>query len=288
MKKYTFILCAFLIFFVFYCLFVLANPIHVKDYIADKFSTTFILYLSSLEELDEAEKEFIDLLEQLAPEEQTLYAKRVYKEGFNSQMITEIKEFLQKEDSKHSEEYVLDAFYWGMNREEAEQLLQGKEYKTTRIIHSGKTSVNGEKKDYTINLDGFYYQGKVSQIDMRILLKFYEDRLVGVSFILPDDIYDNLNNYIISYEKLKKDLVEKHHKPHDERIVWSNDRYKNTPEKWGLAIKKGELFYISRWDTPKTTIELGLMGRKNKIHFFYSCESKEYEEIEKGLIESFK
>lgn len=55
------------------------QAIDVKDYIKDKFSPIFSFYLSSLEELDQYEKEFIDLLQELPEEEQEYYAKEVYK-----------------------------------------------------------------------------------------------------------------------------------------------------------------------------------------------------------------
>ncbi|GAI57238.1 unnamed protein product, partial [marine sediment metagenome] len=58
-----------------FCLTVSSSQtINVKDYIKDKFLSAFILYLSSLEDLDSYEKEFIDLLENLPEEEQEYYA----------------------------------------------------------------------------------------------------------------------------------------------------------------------------------------------------------------------
>ncbi len=42
-----------------------SETINVKDYIKDKFPSIFSFYLSSLEDLDSYEKEFIDLLEKL-------------------------------------------------------------------------------------------------------------------------------------------------------------------------------------------------------------------------------
>ena len=69
-----------------------SGAIDVKDYIKDKFPSIFNFYLSSLEELDSYEKEFIDLLQKLPEEEQDYYAKEVYKNGFSLELLEEVKE----------------------------------------------------------------------------------------------------------------------------------------------------------------------------------------------------
>lgn len=76
-----------------FCLTVsFSQTINVKDYIKDKFLSAFILYLSSLEDLDPDEKEFVDLLENLPEEEQEYYAKEVYKNGFSLELLKKVKE----------------------------------------------------------------------------------------------------------------------------------------------------------------------------------------------------
>ena len=69
-----------------------SQTINVKDYIKDKFPLIFSFYLSSLEDLDSYEKEFIDLLQELPKEEQEYYAKEVYRNGFSPELLKSIKE----------------------------------------------------------------------------------------------------------------------------------------------------------------------------------------------------
>jgi len=69
-----------------------SKSINVRDYIKDKFPSIFSFYLSSLEELDQYEKEFIDLLQKLPEEEQEYYAKEVYKNGFSLEFLEKVKE----------------------------------------------------------------------------------------------------------------------------------------------------------------------------------------------------
>jgi S1-C subfamily serine protease/Flp pilus assembly protein TadD len=92
MKKIvTFLLIVIIIIGLFYSISA-SQSISINDYIKDKFSSIFNFYLSSLEDLDSFEKEFIDLLEKLPKEEQEYYAKEVYKNGFSPELLKEIKD----------------------------------------------------------------------------------------------------------------------------------------------------------------------------------------------------
>ncbi|GAG85356.1 unnamed protein product, partial [marine sediment metagenome] len=77
---------------VFSVLVLASNTINVKDYIKDKFPPAVSLHLSSLDDLDSYEKEFIDLLEKLPKEEQECYAKMVYEYGFYREILEVVKE----------------------------------------------------------------------------------------------------------------------------------------------------------------------------------------------------
>jgi len=93
MKRNIFIwLIAMSILIVFSTLVFASDTINVKDYIKDKFPSIFSFYLSSLNDLDSYEKEFIDLLQKLPEEEQEYYAKEVYKNGFSLELLENAKE----------------------------------------------------------------------------------------------------------------------------------------------------------------------------------------------------
>lgn len=92
MKRNIFILLIIAsILIVFSTLTFASQTINVKDYIKDKFPSIFGFYLSSLENLDSYEKEFIDLLQKLPEEEQEYYAKEVYKNGFSLELLEKLK-----------------------------------------------------------------------------------------------------------------------------------------------------------------------------------------------------
>ncbi|MBA7535700.1 hypothetical protein ES705_27958 [subsurface metagenome] len=69
-----------------------SETIDVKDYIKNRFPSIFSFYLSSLEDLDPYEKEFIDLLQELPEDKQEYYAKEVYKNGFSLELLKNVKE----------------------------------------------------------------------------------------------------------------------------------------------------------------------------------------------------
>ena len=101
MKKNVFILSVVLCILIVSSTFVSASgTINVKDYIKDKFPSVFSFYLSSLEDLNQYEKEFIDLLEELPEEQQIYYAKEVFQNGFSLELLNNVKEYKKIEDAK--------------------------------------------------------------------------------------------------------------------------------------------------------------------------------------------
>ena len=93
-------LSLFLITFMLFCVILLntsfifaSETIKVKDYIKGKFPIIFSIYLTSLGELDEFEKEFIDLLQNLPEEEQKNLAKEVYNDGFTLEILEKVKKW---------------------------------------------------------------------------------------------------------------------------------------------------------------------------------------------------
>jgi len=93
-------LSLFLIIFMLFCVILLNTSFifssetnKVKDYIKGKFPVIFNIYLSPLGELDEYEKEFVDLLQNLPEEEQRNLAKEVYDNGFTLEILEKVKKW---------------------------------------------------------------------------------------------------------------------------------------------------------------------------------------------------
>jgi len=80
-----------------------SQTINVKDYIHGKLSPIFSFYLSSLEDLNQYEKEFIDLLGELPEEQQIYYAKEVFQNGFSLELLNNVKEYKKIKDAETGE-----------------------------------------------------------------------------------------------------------------------------------------------------------------------------------------
>ena len=90
-KNVSILLIVMGILIVFSTLVFTSETIDVKDYIKGKFPVIFNIYLASLGDLDEYEKEFIDLLQNLPEEEQKNFAKEIYDNGFSKEILEGIK-----------------------------------------------------------------------------------------------------------------------------------------------------------------------------------------------------
>jgi len=81
-----------------FCMTSYSSTINVKDYLKEKLPTIFSLYLASFEDLDQYEKEFIDLLEKLPKDEQGYYAREVYRNGFSLELLDNLKKWKKTEE----------------------------------------------------------------------------------------------------------------------------------------------------------------------------------------------
>ena len=91
MKRNLFILLTIVGILIIFSTLIYASGIDVKDYIKGKFPVIFNIYLAPLGELDEYEKEFIDLLQKLPEAEQKSFAEEVYNNGFSKDTLDKIK-----------------------------------------------------------------------------------------------------------------------------------------------------------------------------------------------------
>ncbi len=121
--------------------------LQLREYLEGKFPSIFIIYLASLEDLDEYEKEFIDLLEKIPAAEQRVFAREVYENGFSLELLERLK--LKKEPKRVVKPF-LKVAYPGGDR----QIIRGNPifvFGCTTPSAEVKVTVNGvevEKFDY--------------------------------------------------------------------------------------------------------------------------------------------
>jgi len=201
MKKNITCLLLITIIISIFCLSLTVNSsqtINVKDYIKDKFPSIFSFYLSSLQDLDSCEKEFIDLLQKLPKDKQEYYAKEVYKNGFSPELLKSIKEgkiftteelFEQWNKGKKDSDYAYEAY------NQAKIFIDKKEYKKALpyLEIAIKTDISSLKAWAYFNI-GFCYDK----------LKTYAKAIeayIQVIHINPDDAIAHCN-LGFSYDQL--------------------------------------------------------------------------------------
>jgi|AntAceMinimDraft_16_1070373.scaffolds.fasta_scaffold01623_2 uncharacterized protein with von Willebrand factor type A (vWA) domain len=171
MKKDFFILLIIVSILILFPTLIFASKIiEVKDYIEGKFPTIFNIYLSSLEELDQHETEFIDLLEKLPKEEQKYYAKEVFQNGFSLELLGNIKESKKIETPELDQDKV---------KEKQESSSEKNEEKLTEDLNSpikkDKTTINLERswsddKEFVIGMKATNIREKENKIQADVVL----------------------------------------------------------------------------------------------------------------------
>jgi|AntAceMinimDraft_9_1070365.scaffolds.fasta_scaffold32210_2 type VI secretion system protein VasI len=147
-----------------------SETIDVKDYIKGNFPVIFNIYLAPLGELDEDEKEFIDLLQNLPKEEQKNFASEVYENGFSREILESCRESIiakEEEFEPEIEEEVINIGKWICNR--GIDPIDDTEITTFALYSDSGESVSGKP----IRLVLRYQSGKKSG-KTRLYINWYD------------------------------------------------------------------------------------------------------------------
>jgi hypothetical protein len=143
---------------------------------------------------------------------------------------------------------------WGMSQEQ--------------VIAAEKTEPAKETENtlaYPIKIQGKNYL---------LMYLFVNDKLAKSAYTLLDN-FTNKADYMVEYEKIKNLLVKLYGTPADDGKNWKDDTYRDNPERWAMAIAKGELEYRAEWQTDKTAISSNIYGNNYDINLIIAYESKE-------------
>ena len=108
------------------------------------------------------------------------------------------------------------------------------------------------------------YAKKISNMDCMVGYVFADNKLAKAkySFIAR---FDDKNQYIHNYNKIKDILMEKYGDSENEKILWKDKRYKDDRADWGMAVGLGHLELNSLWQDAETKIQLRLHGENGRI-----------------------
>jgi hypothetical protein len=102
------------------------------------------------------------------------------------------------------------------------------------------------------------YQGKVAGKPCYVSYTFADDELVRGRYTLIS-AHDNENQHLRDFEDIKKALSSKMGEPlesHD----WRSSQLRNSPERWGMAIKAGHLTITCEWLTLSSKVTAVIRG----------------------------
>jgi len=273
-----------------------SETIDVKDYIKGKFPVIFNIYLASLGELDEYEKEFIDLLQNLPEEEQKNFAKEVYNNGFSKEILEEmkIKDTIPKEEKSEPEikvgsdidlvqdrefEYDFGEANWGMNEKQVRAIEKKHGSKSPDII---KRDANERILCYDVGKSGWGAYLKRTQAIYFLI----DDKLWCGRYITMATFSDKYE-WIREFGDWKLGLIEKYGEPLSDTGKWSQygNIYAKNQALWGVAVSVGDLEFKTMWRTSTTGIELRLWGDDGYVHLHSTYKdithmSQEFRDLE--------
>lgn len=107
---------------------------------------------------------------------------------------------------------------------------------------------------------------------------FVKNHLVVVKVVLREK-YTNSNRYLIEHSSLQKLLTQKYGTPSQVEDFWTDDLYRDDPNKWGMAVATGRMWRGSLWKLPETEIELITQGESFETTTSVRYASRRYEKM---------
>jgi hypothetical protein len=155
--------------------------------------------------------------------------------------------------------------YWGMNQDQ----VVGIEGSPDQSENSGGLAV-------------IQYAKNISNMDCMVGYVFADNKLAKAkySFIAR---YEDKNQYIRNYNKIRDILLEKYGKSEKERILWKNKTYKDDRSNWGLALGLGHLEINSHWQDADTKIQLRLHGENGRVFLAVMYSGLDYIELASNM-----
>jgi hypothetical protein len=173
-----------------------SETINVKDYIKGKFPTMFNIYLDPLGDLDEKEKAFIDILEMFPEDKQSLYAKKILKEGFSQETVENMKkdeDYMKKDEFSYEQKSFIDSL-------------------NSTILHTKKFDLDIKNEDVKLALDVIGKHPKTFDPYDEYWGKFRSDALMNIIKIgheIESEINMSVDEFVHKYYKLISVLEER-------------------------------------------------------------------------------
>ena len=153
---------------------------------------------------------------------------------------------------------------WGMTMDE--------------VKSSEDISPSKEKDDYIL------YNEEFNSIPSTMGYVFVDGKLVKAAYLFKER-YQNPDDYIVTYERIKGLLINDYGPPVLDEIKWIDEE---KTDDLGKSVCKGEVLYKSEWIVENTLIELLLDGANNRCTQGVIFHSKEHYTLEQEKTKSIQ
>jgi hypothetical protein len=154
---------------------------------------------------------------------------------------------------------------WGMNK--------------TQVV---RIEGSPNQRENSGGMDIIQYPQKVLNMDCMIGYVFAYNKLAKAKYSFLAN-YEDKNQYIRSYDKIRDILIQKYGKPEAEKVLWQDKQYQADRSKWGLALSQGHLEFNSLWKDSETEIQLRVYGGRNRIFLVALYSGLEYMDLTKKV-----
>lgn len=137
---------------------------------------------------------------------------------------------------------------------------------------------NPDETEISGSLSVIQYAKKVSDMDCMIGYVFADNRLAKAKYSFLAQ-YEDKNQYIQNYYKIKDILEKKYGAAQAENTLWEDRIHEDDRSKWGLALSQGHLELNSLWQDAETEIELRLHGENGRVFLVASYSSYGYKSL---------
>jgi hypothetical protein len=146
--------------------------------------------------------------------------------------------------------------------------------------------------------EGYLCTDKIAGLEGLVMYGIYKNKLVRGGYWF-DISKETPEVYIRNYQRLKDLLLNLYGPPYTyidstgkemtmDLELWHNNKYRNEPQKWDLALKLGHLEYNTFWETHNTGIRLKLCGGNNSKKLMIVYESLRMQKMLKEFLEDYK
>jgi hypothetical protein len=129
---------------------------------------------------------------------------------------------------------------------------------TQKKVKATEGKLSAATKEY------LFYETQIQGLTTTLGYTFVNDTLVSSAYLI--NMTENSNqDFMDNYIALKDTLTEKYGEPTKTKVAWSDETYKDSPEKWDLALALDDVAFITSWLTATTEIDLLIRNSNSEV-----------------------